>query len=357
MRWIRYTFVILTLVATACGEGATDDASNAQTLGTAATTTIAVPATSAPSADSVTTSSPTTTAGASTTSTVPPGPIAFEPIGHGVLVAATQSYNNPGVIIERDGLWHMFANDFRAWPGLVKVRHYTSIDGVGWEEATGTLYTSERSPFGTPQITIGGFVSDDDVWTLYFHTYNGVGRPAVIGRASAPAAEGPWTVHDEAVLEPGEEGAWDDLRVTRPSIVDADDVLYMYYLGESVDGTSGVGVATSVDGVEWTRHPELVMVAQGWEEFLDRPDVVLTDVGFVMIYRGDVQGPMGVAVSDDGFAWTRVSDQPAFMQGREVEKNFYQGELHWSPDAGLRFYVEVGLGRSTNVYGWSFVLP
>ena len=179
----------------------------------------------------------------------------------------------------------------------------------------------------------------------------------MIGRASAPAAEGPWTVHDEAVLEPGEEGAWDDLRVTRPSIVDADDVLYMYYLGESVDGTSGVGVATSVDGVEWTKHPEPVMVAQGWEEFLDRPDVVLTDVGFVMIYRGDVQGPMGVAVSDDGFAWTRVSDQPAFMQGREVEKNFYQGELHWSPDAGLRFYVEVGLGRSTNVYGWSFVLP
>ena len=296
MRLAGSTFLVI--LATMVGGGCGGDVPTSDPVTTAGT--VAPPTTSPTTTGATATSPSTTLAATATTSTATstsgeagfaPGPIVFRPLGDGVLVEATQSYNNPGVIIEHGGLWHMFSNDFRAWPGLVKVRHYSSVDGVVLEEATGTVFTSERSPFDAPQITIGGYVSDDGVWSLYFHTFNGNGQPSVIGRASADAPEGPWTVHDEAVLEPGAEGSWDELRVTRPSIVDSGDSLLMYYLGEDADGSSGIGVATSVDGVVWTKHPVPLMVAEGWEEFLERPDVVRTDTGFVMIYRGSVQAP------------------------------------------------------------------
>lgn len=351
---MRRLSAALLVTAAACG-GAAGSGAESTPATTAASTTSTTPATTEAPTTVVTTA---TTLASTTTSTLPASPVAFSPLADGgVLVEATQRYNNPGVVLVQDGTWHMFSNDFRSWPGIVKVRHYTSSDGVAWEEATGTVFTSERSPFGTPQITLGGFVADDGTWTLYFHTFAGSSRPAMIGRATAPAPEGPWTVHEEPVLRPGEEGAWDDLRVTRPSVVEVGDELLMYYAGEGVDGTTGVGLARSADGVEWTKHPEPVLVPAGWEDHLERPDVVVTDDGFVMIYRGSVGGPMGLATSADGIEWTRVSDQPVFVEGREVEDSFWQGELTWTPADGLRFYLEAGGGRHTNVYGWSFSLP
>lgn len=351
---MRRLLPALLVTSIACGgtAGAGPDSTAATTPATVTTTG---PTTTPPP---VTPPSVASTIAATTSSTLPASPVPFDPLGDGeVLVEATQRYNNPGVVLVRDGTWHMFSNDFRAWPGIVKVRHYTSSNGITWEEATGTVFTSERSPFGTPQITLGGFVSDDDTWTLYFHTFAGSTRPAVIGRATAPAPEGPWTVHEEPVLTPGDEGAWDDLRVTRPSVVVVGDELYMYYAGEDATGATGVGLATSTDGLEWTKRPEPVLVPEGWEDHLERPDVVLTDDGFVMIYRGSVGGPMGLATSADGVEWARVSDEPVFVEGREVPGSFWQGELAWTPLDGLRFYLEAGGGRQTNVYGWSFTLP
>ena len=344
------------LLGTACG-GSGEAAAPSTT---AAPQTTSVASTAPPVTSSATSAPPATTAAtaATTTTTLAAGPVTFSPLAGGeILVEATQAYNNPGVVIQHDGLWHMFSNDFRAWPGIIKVRHYTSDDGIVWQEATGTIFTSEKSPFGTPQITVGGYVSDQGRWNLYFHTFEGLSRPSVIGRATANDPAGPWTVHADPVLEPGAEGTWDALRVTRPSIVVVDGEIRLYYLGQDGEEVAAVGLATSEDGVVFTKRPDPVLQRAGWEESLERPDVVLTADGYVMIYRGTVGGPMGIATSSDGITWTRIADEPAFLEDREVQRSFFQGELAWSEEAGLRFYLEAGGGRSTNVYGWSFELP
>jgi hypothetical protein len=61
-----------------------------------------------------------------------------------------------------------------------------------------------------------------------------------------------WTKQGE-VLGTGAAGAWDSLKVGRPSVVHRDGLFWLYYDGQ--DGTARhVGVATSADGRSFTRH-------------------------------------------------------------------------------------------------------
>jgi predicted GH43/DUF377 family glycosyl hydrolase len=61
-----------------------------------------------------------------------------------------------------------------------------------------------------------------------------------------------WKAEPAPVLGPGEPGAWDAVDVLNPSIVQHDRVYYNFYSG--FDGkTWHTGLATSPDGIAWTR--------------------------------------------------------------------------------------------------------
>jgi predicted GH43/DUF377 family glycosyl hydrolase len=267
-------------------------------------------------------------------------------------VGMGESYINPGAVIEHDGTLHMFANLFTAWPGTVKVPHLTSVDGSTWELASDEpVMTSEDVPF-TPSghDVSSGFVTDDGTWVLVFTTVSG-SEPWVIGLATAPAPEGPWTVLPEPVLTAdGLEDA--DGGLTWPSVVRTDDGYAMYFTIASGPHRGGpIGMATSTDGLTWTRRDEPVLTAilESWElTALDRPRVARVDDGrYVMLYAGRTLTDRGVAWSDDGVTWTRDGEAPA------VSKDMYPvpGDA-WDAalvhrDGVLSYYLEIGFATST----------
>jgi hypothetical protein len=51
------------------------------------------------------------------------------------LTGIDERYINPGAVIEAEGVLHMYANLFTAWPGRVTVVHLRSTDGTAWELA------------------------------------------------------------------------------------------------------------------------------------------------------------------------------------------------------------------------------
>ena len=124
------------------------------------------------------------------------------------------------------------------------------------------MLTSDDVPLTTSGVDVStGFITDDGTWVLVFETVEN-GRPWVLGRATAPGPDGPWTVGEAGILEAGPAGSWDAGGLSWPSVVATDDGYAMYYTGvERLRGRGAIGLATSPDGIAWTKHDGPVLRA------------------------------------------------------------------------------------------------
>ena len=202
------------------------------------------------------TGEPSPTSSSPTTSAAPAPPsTAFtfgeaEPVVTRAMTGIDEDYMNPGAVIDHDGTLHMFANVFTDWPGHMVVPHLTSTDGRSWTLADPKpALTSHDVSFDQPGFDVStGFVRDDGIWVLIFETVSIV-DPWVLGMATSPGPDGPWTVHPEAILEPGPEGSADVGGLGWPSVVRLGDGYAMYHTSlDKPFGTSVISVATSSDG-------------------------------------------------------------------------------------------------------------
>jgi len=274
-----------------------------------------------------------------------------------------ERYINPGAVIERGGVIHMFANLFTAWPGRVRVQHLVSSDGVSWTlDSSESVFDSEEVPFTEGGADVStGFVADDGTWVLIFETVS-ADDPWVLGRATAPAPEGPWTIDPVPILAGGGEGSWDGGGLAWPSVVPTAEGYAMYYTAfDRPGGTGVIGLAESPDGANWTKRGTPVLVAeQGWEQgSLDRPRVAITPGGMVMVYAGADLTDRGIAWSRDGVVWNRAGDQPAITQADfPVDGRAWDAALLYR-SGELIYYLEIGtIGpEGTEVYRAVAELP
>jgi len=176
-----------------------------------------------------------------------------------------------------------------------------------------------------------------------------------------------WTkgVPKRAVVVPGDVGAWDADGVTDPSVIRDADVYRLYYAGESADATEEIGLATSIDGQQWTKHPANPVLRVGAAGSHDsaavsNPMVLRTDGIYSLWYTAvDAEGTesIGLATSEDGVTWTKLGEGPVFGVG--TAGSFYEreasdpgvlrvGQTNWlffsAVDAGVSFDP---LGRRT----------
>lgn len=231
-----------------------------------------------------------------------------------------------GAIVDHDGEFHMFYVAGESNFGDVRIARATSSDAAAWTMADDRLLSSDDVPYSGDQILPASVVVlADGTWAMYFNTQRSIygTRDAVIGMATAPAPEGPWTVSPEPVLTPAEADAWDSRGLGNPCVVLVGDGYMMWYDGHAGDQTStrdrAIGIATSPDGMVWTRvgtDPVLVAGEPGaWDELRAfDPNVVVDDAGYVMSYAtAETLGSRtntgyGLAYSDDGVTWEKADD-------------------------------------------------
>lgn len=123
--------------------------------------------------------------------------------------------------------------------------------------------------------------------------------------------------NDQPVLRRGTEGAWDDEGVYEPSVIRDAGGYKLYYSG--YDGrTWRIGLATSADGVTWTKHPTPVLKLGGADAFdsmgQDSPTVHFDGRRYRMWYEGydGSTNRIGLAVSADGVTWFKSPANPVF---------------------------------------------
>jgi len=242
----------------------------------------------------------------------------------------------PGALVEEGGEFHLFYP--AVGNGVVGVSvGYAATgrleDGFFRRVEEPLFVTADAEYLDNGPNPSSALVADDGTWMLFFNTsgFNGRRSSGLIGRATAPGPEGPWTVDPEPVLLPGETGEWDDLSVRNPYVIAVGDGYRMYYAGDSGDRDAHpdrhIGMASSDDGATWTKNddPVLAIGAEGaWDEMrVFEPVVLATDDGFVMfyassrVYESEVRRTYmyGYAVSDDGINWDRPFSDPVFTSG------------------------------------------
>ncbi len=276
------------------------------------------------------------------------------------LAGSQDIYINPGAVIEADGLLHMFPNVFSTWPGRMRVPHLTSEDGIAWTlDSKAPPLDSQDIEVANPGIDVStGYVTDDGTWVLVFETVAAV-QPWTVWRATAPSPQGPWTIDDQPIVVPGAGKAFDHGGIQWPSVVRVGDRWALYYAGFDLPaaGTGRIAVAFSDDGLTWEKQAEPVLTAtELWEgRSIDRPRVVATPTGLVMIYAGRDLNDRGLATSQDGITWTKVPGPNIEQDDFPVPARAWDSAMLYR-DGALEYFLEIG-GNTTDVYRATLAWP
>jgi predicted GH43/DUF377 family glycosyl hydrolase len=281
---------------------------------------------------------------------------------HNPSVPMKNLFINPGAVLFHEGKFHMFFNSFTTWPGVVKVGYATSTDGDQWQVATQEpVLTTDQIPFGDGKADVSSaVVLEDGTWVLYFHTISA----GQIGRLTAASPLGPWTADPEPVLTKGPQGAWDRYGVSWPCVIKDEDGFRMYYGGQDAGGNA-IGLATSSDGIHWTKYddpattspafaesdPVLVSSADWESNKVDRPRVALSPDGWAMIYQAGAVETRGLALSNDGIHWEKYASNPIFSSDVfpiPRAKTWDTNLLY--RDGAYYYFMELGGQNGTDIY-------
>jgi hypothetical protein len=293
-------------------------------------------------------------------------------IQHGASGTWDGLYTDPGAVMYHDGKFHMFRNGFPDFPAPVGFAYLTSDDGIHWtSDSSDPVLHSKDIPFVmTTAFASSVLVEPDGTWVLYFYTWEPKTRVSPgIGRATAKAPQGPWTVDPQPILTAGIEGSWDDLRLTFPRVMKTETGYLMYYTGNGKRSSAeaGIGMATSSDGLTWAKHDDPnttalaytasdpVLVSHDENRVYHFPIVFETDDGWQMLFkvtRLDQEGGMIMrhATSADGIIW-KVFDGAPVWTTNVIDKS----DLFWTTggvyhEGTYYLYVEGQRGVGTDIY-------
>ena len=153
-----------------------------------------------------------------------------------------------------------------------------------------------------------------------------------------------WDKEGGPVLSPRDTWEGVGLACSNVRVDSASGLYHMWYSAASVDDPEphAVGLATSPDGIEWTRRPgnPVFTPAQGWEDYLiGSSQVVQVNESFYAFYLGFQRDPyvgaIGMARSRDGVTnWEKHTVNPILAPGRPCTWNasmVYKPAPLWDP--------------------------
>jgi hypothetical protein len=189
-------------------------------------------------------------------------PLTFEVVGDAPVIEADDygaAYLLSGAGVSHDGVHHLYPVAFYPDPARApQVLHLISTDGTRWagDSSTSVLEDLAIQLDDVGAVPSSAFVAADGTWVMYGGGRRPGGTDPIVWRATAPSPDGPWTAHPGPVLEPDGEG-WDGAITDHPSVLQTGDGYLMGYGGASTTtpNRNRIGMATSSDGVAWTRIP------------------------------------------------------------------------------------------------------
>jgi uncharacterized repeat protein (TIGR01451 family) len=160
----------------------------------------------------------------------------------------------------------------------------------------------------------------------------------------------------------GDPGGWDGWIVHSPFVISDSGTLYMWYSGANMDGNNAIGLATSNDGLTFTKSPGSPFL-NGAEAYVIK--VAPNDYRMYFANWGD--NNIYVALSSDGMSWTPQPNPvltPTYQPG-DWDRNFvadpvviFDGATYFMYYEGGNFdpaLYQIGLATSNDGFTWTRV--
>lgn len=163
-----------------------------------------------------------------------------------------------------------------------------------------------------------------------------------------------WTLAQSTpVLLPGEPGSWDSWAVHPGAVIKEGNIFRMYYVAWSnPDLNWNIGLATSRDGLNWEKYPEPVLYGTvGWEYQIASSSILKTGNTYLLYYYGispSKEVAVGVAASLDGIEWEKNVNNPVLIPELEWEG---RGVFYSSVIKDGSSFKMVYMNKSANGFG------
>ena len=278
-----------------------------------------------------------------------------------VLSKSNQWWENLGVqqakILYEDGHYKMWYNALSSGPYVVTC-YATSPDGIVWTKLGSNPVLSPTSGSWDATTTQpGAILKDNGIYKLYYFGYDNQYDSWHIGLATSSNGIN-WTKLQNPVLYAGV--GW-EYQIAVSSVLKVENTYYMYYLGRN-SGQSKIGLATSSDGINWTRYPgnPILQKDANWEgSGVSYPSVIYENNIFKMVYM-NVNGftsAFGMATSTDGINWTKSASNP-FFTDQQTSNNWADVDIAYpnfiKVNNEYRIYYS-GVGDNTIIYKIGFM--
>ncbi len=216
-------------------------------------------------------------------------------------------------VLKEEGMYRMWYSGYNST--LSGIGMATSVDGVHWEKYEGNpLIVPGPGAYDSDFIFAPTVVKDQSGYKMWYTGSDEASRWTIELATSLDGVN--WVKHDDnPVLQPGPEW-YDGERAGDPWVLHDGGIYKMWYTCQNrPEITYGIAYATSVDGIEWTKHPENPVLIAGDEgpdsDSVRDPCVVKTGAKFEMWYRGiKEKWTTCYADSPDGVNWQRYAQNP-----------------------------------------------
>jgi predicted GH43/DUF377 family glycosyl hydrolase len=242
-----------------------------------------------------------------------------------------------------------------------------SSDGVTWIK-----YTGNPLDPGLDEVVEPWVIYDGQMFKMWYTGITGPDRVHRIYYATSPDGFN-WTPYG-MVLDKGGAGSWEELSVRGPVVLFDGTNYEMWYLGYSHNPFPAhrIGFANSTDGVVWQKYEQnpILIPGQnnGWDDgSLGEFTVFFNGTTYIMWYNGQAYMhstlKIGVATSLDGISWTKYSNNPVLVPGPSEWDGYhiYTGPVSRNGSSYQMWYsgqqfpsaVRVGLATSPDGFSWS----
>lgn len=162
-------------------------------------------------------------------------------------------------------------------------------------------------------------ITDTSEYKMWYHSWGS----NEIGLATSPDGVA-WTKYPGNPVLSGSEGEWDEVGLIHVDVLKDGGLYKMWYCTVA---DSAIGYATSTNGVDWTKYadnPVLTADTGQWDEGgVANPSVIKAGGVYTMWYEGmDVDGRnrrIGCASSSSGTDWVKCSQNPVLDLGTAGE--------------------------------------
>ena len=150
--------------------------------------------------------------------------------------------------------------------------------------------------------------------------------------------------------------SWDNWLVYNPRLFTYPNGTYgMVYSGVNLNGTSGIGLATSPDGLVWSKYPKPILTRSpvvAWDNRSVFPGNIFWDgVQYRLYYTGNSPSTgrqFGYATSPDTIHWTKYLGNPVMTRATTADNQYWNYPFVLKVDGSYKMWYTSGL--PTNIY-------